>query len=137
MSKIGKAIFGAAAITLSLGAAELASGHDVAGSLRALTATPYTTINRAAKADRAPAAAAVTAPTQTISLRLEALSNTSILIRVPPAYRARSDARDPSRSQRPVLPDKSTQRKLTVACEPVVSTLTEVAKLLQPGRCVT
>jgi hypothetical protein len=25
----------------------------------------------------------------------------------------------------------------TVACEPVVSVLTEVAKQLQPGRCVT
>jgi hypothetical protein len=25
----------------------------------------------------------------------------------------------------------------TIACEPMVSSLTEVAKLLQPGRCVT
>jgi hypothetical protein len=32
---------------------------------------------------------------------------------------------------------KSFDRKLTVACEPVVSVLTEVAKQLQPGRCVT
>jgi hypothetical protein len=32
---------------------------------------------------------------------------------------------------------KSSDRKMTVACEPVVSVLTEVAKLLQPGRCVT
>ena len=36
----------------------------------------------------------------------------------------------------PVL-SKPGDRKLTVACEPMVSTLTEVAKLLQPGRCVT
>jgi hypothetical protein len=28
-------------------------------------------------------------------------------------------------------------KKMTVACEPPVSVLTEVAKLLQPGRCVT
>jgi hypothetical protein len=27
--------------------------------------------------------------------------------------------------------------RTAVACEPVVSVLTEVAKLLQPGRCVT
>ena len=27
--------------------------------------------------------------------------------------------------------------KPTIACEPMVSSLTEVAKLLQPGRCVT
>jgi len=32
---------------------------------------------------------------------------------------------------------KPGDRKMTVACEPVVSVLTEVAKLLQPGRCVT
>jgi hypothetical protein len=32
---------------------------------------------------------------------------------------------------------KSGGQKTAVACEPVVSVLTEVAKLLQPGRCVT
>jgi hypothetical protein len=35
------------------------------------------------------------------------------------------------------LVTKSGKRKLTVACEPVVSVLTEVAKQLEPGRCVT
>jgi hypothetical protein len=32
---------------------------------------------------------------------------------------------------------KSGDRKLAMACEPVVSVLTEVAKLLEPGRCIT
>jgi hypothetical protein len=32
---------------------------------------------------------------------------------------------------------KSGQSKPMVACEPVVSVLTEVAHKLQPGRCVT
>ena len=32
---------------------------------------------------------------------------------------------------------KSRDTKTAVACEPPVSVLTEVAKLLQPGRCVT
>ena len=37
-----------------------------------------------------------------------------------------------------LLPDqKQSRKKLTIACEPMVSSLTEVAKLLQPGRCVT
>jgi len=31
----------------------------------------------------------------------------------------------------------STPPKPAVACEPVVSVLTDVAKLLQPGRCFT
>jgi hypothetical protein len=32
---------------------------------------------------------------------------------------------------------KQGRNKPTIACEPMVSSLTEVAKLLQPGRCVT
>jgi hypothetical protein len=32
---------------------------------------------------------------------------------------------------------KSGNGKMTVACEPAVSVLTEIAKQLAPGRCVT
>jgi len=32
---------------------------------------------------------------------------------------------------------RTQSRKPTIACEPIVSSLTEVARLLQPGRCVT
>jgi hypothetical protein len=32
---------------------------------------------------------------------------------------------------------RSPDSKATAACEPVVSVLTEVAKRLQPGRCIT
>ena len=39
--------------------------------------------------------------------------------------------------QGPPLIDRSGARKTAVAAEPVVSVLTEVAKLLEPGRCVT
>jgi hypothetical protein len=38
---------------------------------------------------------------------------------------------------RPAAPAFAKPGKTAVACEPVVSVLTEVAKLLQPGRCVT
>jgi hypothetical protein len=74
-------------------------------------------------------------PTQTISLRLDALADTSILVRVPAAKEARNGSSAPS----PFAPAATTSgsRKMAVACEPVVSVLTEVAKLLQPGRCVT
>ncbi len=37
----------------------------------------------------------------------------------------------------PSLFKSGDRRKATVACEPMVSVLTEVAKQLQPGRCVT
>ncbi|MEA2911718.1 MAG: hypothetical protein QOJ15_3799, partial [Bradyrhizobium sp.] len=75
-------------------------------------------------------AAGPASQTQTISLRLDALAATSVLIRIPVAQAAREGT-----SARPIA--TSPNRKLTVACEPVVSVLTEVARQLQPGRCVT
>ena len=68
--------------------------------------------------------------TRTIALRLEALADTSVLVRIPVAREARNAPSGP-------MINKSGNRKLAVACEPMVSVLTEVAKLLQPGRCVT
>jgi hypothetical protein len=126
---------GAVAVSLTLGAVQFASGRDLTtvGQNPLSThrsATPDGGINRAAKADRAARVAGPAMPTQTISLRLDGLADTSVLVRLPVAQEARNGS--PSR---PV--PKSFDRKLTVACEPVVSVLTEVAKQLQPGRCVT
>jgi hypothetical protein len=63
-----------------------------------------------------------------VSLRLNDLADTSVLLRVPFTE---------ARNIKPPALLQSRSRKPTVACEPVVSSLTEVAKLLQPGRCVT
>jgi hypothetical protein len=90
---------------------------------------PQANINREAKADRADAPANAL-QTKTISVSVDGLSDTSILVRVPVA---RKEARNTSPA--PVLTKQPVRR--TVACEPVVSVLTEVAKQLQPGRCVT
>jgi hypothetical protein len=83
----------------------------------------------AAKADRA-AVPGSPGQSRTIALRLDSLADTSILIRMPIAEEVRS---------RSALPQviKAGVRKATIACEPVVSVLTEVAKQLQPGRCIT
>ena len=129
MSKIFSGILGAFAVTLILGAAQYASGSDLAGLARPSDAVvPQTAaINRETKADRAgiPANAL---KTRTISVSVDGLSDTSILVRVPVArHEARNTA--PAPAKQPVA--------RTVACEPVVSVLTEVAKQLQPGRCVT
>jgi hypothetical protein len=129
MSQISKGIFGAIAVSLAFGA--IASGHDLVGSRQDdLIGVPQTAVNRAAKADRAPSATASASPTRTVAFRLQALSDTSVLVRVPVAIEARNTPRTPSVT-------KAGGRKMAVACEPVVSVLTEVAKLLQPGRCVT
>ena len=134
MSQISKAVFGAFAVSLMLGAVQFASGHDLARGQQALNDTPVTAINRLAKADRAAGPAGSTEQTQTISLRPESLSDTSVLVRVPVVKKPETDARN---GPAPSLFKSGDRRKSTVACEPMVSVLTEVAKQLQPGRCVT
>jgi hypothetical protein len=132
MSKIFSGILGTLAVSLSLGAAQYASGSDLVGLARQSTAvatTPQVTINREAKADRADAPTNAL-QTKTISVSVDGLSETSILVRVPVA---RKEARNTSPAS--VLTRQPVAR--TVACEPVVSVLTEVAKQLQPGRCIT
>jgi hypothetical protein len=133
MSQIRKGIFGALAISVMLGAVQLAFAHDLIGARPGVPAEPGTAVNRAAKADRATVPPSL-GRTQTIALRPDGLADTTVLVRVPAAREARNETRD-----RPAPPSmlKSGARKTTVACEPVVSVLTEVAKLLEPGRCVT
>jgi hypothetical protein len=142
MSKLSRGIFAAIAVSLTCGAVQFAAGRDLSRGRQDTVSAPQTAIdiniNRAAKADRAARVAESTAPMQTISLRLDALLDTSVLVRVP------REAGQEARNGPPALPapsapavTKSGDRKMTVACEPVVSVLTEVAKLLQPGRCVT
>lgn len=130
MSYLVKGIFGVAAVSLVLGAVQLASGHDLAASLQEPSASPVDSVNRAAKEDRAAVLAPSLLTTRTIAFRPAGIPSTSVLIRIPAKVEARQIKRTP--------PIKSTQQKsLAAACEPVVSVLTDIAKRLQPGRCVT
>ncbi len=128
MSQIHKAFFAAAAITLTLGAVQFASGHDLADRWQAVTDKPANIVNRSAKADRLADVRPAAVPTRTVSLRLNDLPATSVLLRVPLVE---------AHNVKPPVLLQSKSRRPTVACEPVVSSLTEVAKLLQPGRCMT
>jgi hypothetical protein len=128
MSRLAAGVFGAIAVSLTFGAVQFALGRDL--SPGAHPGTPAAAVNRAAKANRAAAVAPSGAPTQTISLHLRGFTDTSVLVRIPVAQAARSGALAPP------SPKPGTGRS-TVACEPVVSVLTEVAKQLPPGRCVT
>jgi hypothetical protein len=130
MSQTSRGIFAGLAIALTLGAVPLALGRDLAGGAQAPVDTPATAVNRAAKTDRAAGVAGAGLPTQTISLPLSGVSDTSVLVRVPVAQAGRSGLSAPSWL-------KSGNGKRAVACEPVVSVLTDVAKRLEPGRCVT
>jgi hypothetical protein len=133
MPQIFSGIFGAVAVSLTLGAMPLA-GRDISGGTQDTpgaqdtSGTSASAINRAAKADRAVRVAGPA--TQTISLRLRGFSDTSFLVRIPVAQAARKGSSIPSMI-------KSGDGKMAVACEPIVSVLTELAKRLEPGRCVT
>ena len=139
MSQLSKGIFGTIAVSLTLGtlgAVQLAAGRDLAAIQNPAgnSEAAFAAINRATKADRADGAVGTAAPTRTISIRLEALVDTSVLIRLPVTQGTDKVARNNVPAPAVVKPQA---RKATVACEPPVSVLTEVAKLLQPGRCVT
>jgi len=128
MSQMRTGVLGAIAVSATLGAAQLASGHDLTSGLRAFSPAPAAGVNRAGKADRGASVALSSAPTQTISIHVDRFADTSLLVRIPRPQNAHKTA--------PAL-IKSEERKPTLACEPVVSVLTDVAKHLQPGRCVT
>ncbi len=133
ISQMRNGILGAIAASATLGAVQLAAGHDLTSGLRAFSAAPEEEgVNRAVKADRVAGLATPSAATQTISIHVDRFADTSVLVRIPRAEEVRNTVPSPA----PGL-IKSEDQKATVACEPVVSVLTEIAKRLQPGRCVT
>ena len=138
MSQIFKAFFVAIATLVTLGAVQFASGHDIMGRRELDSNEPAGEINRSAKTDRG-ALRVAPGRSETITIRNVGLEDTSVVVRIPvvqaPVVRApvaTEEGRNP-----PAAPARPGASKMTVACEPPVSVLTEVAKLLQPGRCVT
>lgn len=129
MSQIRSGIFGTLGLLGTLGAVQFASGHDLADRLQNAAADAQPGINRSGKADRG-AVKVTPDQTETIALRFDSLADTSVVVRVPVAKGEVRGRQIPSAKP-------AGSRKTTVACEPPVSVLTEVAKLLEPGRCVT
>jgi hypothetical protein len=140
MSRLIMGISGALALSLLSGAAELARGRDlspIAGGhtpiIQPLSLSPALSdegapmVNRGSKADRTAGPTGSPASTRTVSLRFDGFSDTSFLVRFPVAV-----ANPPVTS----APGKPLLRRPMVACEPVVSILTDVAKRLPPGRCI-
>ena len=124
---------------MTVSAAQFASGRDLPEAAQdrlqsafqePLVAAAGAAINRAAKADREAGVAGSPAQTRTVSLRLNGFADTSFLVRVPVAHGTDDALSVPSAI-------KPGSRKMMMACEPVVSVLTAVAKRLEPGRCVT
>lgn len=147
MSNIRRGILGAVAVTLSLGAAQFAFGEDFTVGMRS-SGIPDQAIDRSGKTDRAPLLAEPVAPTRTISIHVDRVPGTSVLVRIPVA-RDEQGGKDQGRATQgrtnpTAAPEgnaapaqQAKDPRKTIACEPVVSVLTDIAKHLQPGRCIT
>jgi len=136
MSQIHKIFLSVVAVAATLGAVQLASGHDLADRWQAVAAKadkPGHNVNRTGKADRLAEIKPSPVATRTVSMRLNDLADTSVLLRVPAVIET-GTAKPPAAL---LQSQKKVRNRPTIACEPMVSSLTEVAKLLQPGRCVT
>ena len=139
MSQKSKVIFAALAAAATVGAVQIAAGEaastaNLADRFQALSDPQGAAgINHAAKTDREPKMLGANEG-RTVLLRVESLADTSVLVRIPVQKEARNLPPTPAPA---VKPASEKAKKMTVACEPVVSVLTEVAKLLQPGKCVT
>ena len=134
MSGLTTGVTGAIALVLIGGAAQFAMGRDLSGVAGRLSPLKQSSsrllnaegVNRSAKADRAAAPVGSPALVRTVSVKLDGVADTIVLMRVPVAV-----APPPATSAKPGF------RKPMLACEAVVSVLTEVARKLAPGRCVT
>ena len=89
-------------------------------------------VERAGKSDRA-AVTRIGVASQTFSIQPSGMNGTSVLVRIVSRKPDRRAKEKPATQLRP----RSTTNRPRAACEPVVSLLTEVAKRLEPGRCVT
>jgi len=133
-----QAIFGALAAAATLGAVQIAasaatSSPTLADRFEALGEPAGAAgINRTAKGDRDANVPQASEPARTVLLRVDSLADTSVLVRIP----VQKEARNLAPAQPAARPAGDKAKKM-VACEPPVSVLTEVAKLLQPGKCVT
>ena len=144
MSRTGKfAILGTvAASAMLVGAMQFALGHDLGPAVpearRDQLGTLKDNVNRVAKADREALLAEAT-PTRTVSIKLAAFADTSFLLRLPLTNTGAQTGRNepPQGTQLISTEGERREAKRTIACEPSVSILTEIAKRLQPGRCVT
>ena len=140
MSHITSGILGGAAMALMMGAMQFASGSDLRATVVPVNAAEASqvnseAVNRSAKADRAQVTASQDAG-RTLSFRVHSLPDTSLLLRVAPTpVKVEKIIRSEVAAAQRAF--KATAEKSAVACEPPVSVLTDIAKLLEPGRCVT
>ena len=142
MSRIATGFVGVTVAALTLGAVsiEIASGHGLGvvkpndASLRTENTIAYD-VNRTSKTDRiAMQRSELEGPT--IVFQHPNLPSTTIAAQVRQGLPEAGESLG-LRSQQDSRARKPTKQKIATACERNVSALTEVAKLLDAGRCIT
>lgn len=141
MASLASGTLGVMAGVLALGAVhlEVSAGNGLLGPMQrgdaslAAPARPepiMVNVDRSAKGDRE----AVGAPVNgvTISFKVPGSDDSSVMVRMPSG-----DAADARKAPVSTVGKGSSAGSRPVACEPVVSVLTAVAKQLAPGRCIT
>jgi hypothetical protein len=136
MAKVSSLVLGMVAGATMFGAIQYASGNDLRGTLTDADKVASNGVNRTAKGDRASMISAQTEQRQTVSFSVQGLSDTSVLLRLAATPAKSETAKNEAINIRPV-PVNAKPQRAAVGCEPPVSVLSEMAKILQPGRCVT
>lgn len=148
MAYMASGTLGAAAVILALGAVHIdgAAGNDGLGSaqrgdasvtmpVRNSDDTIVTNVDRSAKGDRDTSVRP--AGGLTLSFKLPSLPETSVMMRVPAGESDAVRKAPATTGAGKGSSDRSSAGPRPVACEPVVSVLTAVARQLAPGRCIT
>ena len=139
-----RAVLGVMVASLALSGVQfgMASDRDVPGDASLQVAPDVATVvNRLVKSDR-DAVVRASVPSTTLAFQLLGLKQTTVAMRMPTAsarqLQTASDAPAAAPAKTNVSREPVTKAtKTMIACELVVSPLTEVAKQLGPGRCLT
>jgi hypothetical protein len=135
MFQLASGILGAAAATLAFSTVHLevsAKGDLQRQQPAAVQSASAPQVVRTAKGDRL-TNPAVEGQNLTVSFRVPGEQASSVIMRVALPH-------DGQKAAPPIAPapaNRASTGKRMVACEPSVSVLTPVAKVLQPSRCVT
>ncbi|TXJ09968.1 MAG: hypothetical protein E6Q28_14895 [Afipia sp.] len=141
MANLASGTLGVVAGMLALGAVhlEVSAGNDLLGPVQrgdASATVPAQTgpiainVDRSAKGDRE--AVTTSGGGVTISFKVPGSDDSSVMVRMPSG-----EAADARKAPASTVGKGSSAGSRPIACEPVVSVLTAVAKQLAPGRCIT
>ena len=141
MANLASGTLGVVAGMLALGAVhlEVSAGNDLLGPVQrgdASVAAPARAesvainVDRSAKGDRETVVAS--GGGVTISFKVPGSDDSSVMVRMPSG-----DAAEARKAPVSTVGKGSSAGTRPIACEPVVSVLTAVAKQLAPGRCIT